>query len=673
MRLKYTGIVLIFVCLGSPLSGQAEVQDLYRRGASAQERGDFYTALELYRTALDANPSYLEPLQGTASCYFALGEYDEALNYIESARRYASENLELINLEGRILLGLGRFDEAQDRFAYVLQREPNNVHAQFGMAEREIADGKIQNAASRFREALRISPENRRALLSLVLLYDEIGNAAAAENYITQALYFYSNVAQVRWIASRHYRSQGEFPIAWEHARAAHELDPEFLDAGLLFSELSREKGESELALSVLESLLKYHRDSSLLWYQLGMAYRWLGRRDASLHAFSTALTMRSGNDAVRIALENTLLEATELEDERRKRYADYHVELAAEYESRNMIVKASQEYRRGLQINPYSETARLGLSEIWQRNGFVGQYQEELLLLQKEGYTSTSLTDDLEMIAPLLESSVSRRWKVEQFNIPRQEYKIGLFFLPESTFHPGIEEDLLAYMRDLVQGEESLSISVTREKVTGFAEAFRLARQYRTDYFLILGLNESERIITLQNRFYLSETGSLLSEWTVFRTGNHRLPEAFRRTVSDINSRLLPYGTLLERRFNQGLVDLGKVDGVKPEDRFIIVRAGGWRFPKDGFGFSYDESDVVGEFIVTAVDDLVCEGLVERRGFFDMVNQGDMLFQFIPDAQPEALPEEEVKDKGKSEVVSPEPLPLMPPDIYGIFLKLSD
>ena len=47
MRLKSPGIVLIFVCLVSPLSGQAEVQDLYRRGASAQERGDFYTALEL--------------------------------------------------------------------------------------------------------------------------------------------------------------------------------------------------------------------------------------------------------------------------------------------------------------------------------------------------------------------------------------------------------------------------------------------------------------------------------------------------------------------------------------------------------------------------------------------------------------------------------------------------
>ncbi len=204
MRIKSFGIILIFLGLLHPVWSQADVQELYRRGAAAQDQGDYYTALELYRTALEANPSYLEPLQGTASCYFALGEYDEALNYVDLARRYARENLDLINLEGRILLGLGRFDEAQERFGYVLQREPHNVHAQFGMAEREIAGGKIQNAAARFREALRISPENRRALLSLVLLYDEIGNADAAENYISQALYFYSNVAQVRWIAGRH-------------------------------------------------------------------------------------------------------------------------------------------------------------------------------------------------------------------------------------------------------------------------------------------------------------------------------------------------------------------------------------------------------------------------------------------------------------------------------------
>jgi len=672
MRFKPFGMVLILFCLIHPLWSQAEIQELYRRGAAAQDRGDFFTALELYRTALEANPSYLEPLQGTASCYFALGEYDEALNYIDRARRYASENIDLINLEGRILLGLGRFDEAQNRFASVLVREPHNVHAQFGMAEREIADGKIQNAAARFREALRISPENRRALLSLVLLYDEIGNDAAAENYITQALYFYSNVAQVRWIAARHYRSLGEIDMAWDHARAAHELDPESLDAGLLYAEISRERGEAELALSVLESLLKSHRDSSLLWYQLGMAYRRLGKIDPALQSFSTSLSMRSGDDAVRIALENTLLEATELEDQRRKRYADYHVELAAEYESRNMLLKASQEYRRGLQINPYSVTARLGLSELWQRSGYMGQYQEELLLLKQEGYVSTSLTDSLEMIAPMMENSVSRRWKVEQFNLPRQEYKLGLFFLPESTFHPGIEEDFLVYMKDLVQGEERLSITVTRERVTGFAEAFRLARQQGTDYFLMIRLHESERIITLQNRFYLSETGTLLSEWTVFRTGNHRIPEAFRRTVSDIGSRLIPYGRLLERRFNQGLVDLGKADGVKPGDRFTIVRSGRWRYPKDGFGFSYDPGDVVGEFLITAVDDLVSEGLVERKGFFDMVNQGDMLFPVsAPDSSAPRIEEE--NKKGKTEEISPEPLPLMPPDIYGIFLKLSD
>ncbi len=422
----------------------------------------------------------------------------------------------------------------------------------------------------------------------------------------------------------------------------------------------------------MLESLLLHHRDSSLLWYQLGMAYRHLGRIDPALHAFSTALTMRSGDDAVRIALENSLLEATDLEDERRRRYADYHIELAAEYETRNMVLKASQEYRRGLQINPYSERARLGLSEIWQRSGFWGQYQEELLLLKKEGNISTSLNDDLEMIEPLMDDSVSRRWRVEQFNLPRQEYKLGLFFLPQSTFHPGIEEDLMAYMRDLIQGEENLSISVTRERVTGFAEAFRLSRQHKTDYFLILGLHESERIITLENRFFLSETGSLLSDWTVFRTGNHRIPEAFRRTVSDISTRLIPYGSLLERRFNQGLVDLGKVDRIKPDDRFVIVRAGGWSFPKTGFGFSYEPEEVVGEFIVTAVDDLVCEGLVEKSGFFDMVNQGDMLFPLTPEEDPDSLPVE-VNEKEGNEEIPAAPLPLMPPDIYGIFLKLTD
>ena len=182
-------LFVLLICSLSAVSAN-EIQELNKRGEEAQNVGDYYSAIEYYKTAIDLNPAYLSPLRGISESYFILGEYSEALRYVTEALRFASSDLELVNLEGRILLGLGQIEEAHARFALVLSKEPNNINAQFGMAEREIAEGKIQNAAARYREALRISPENRRALLSLVLLYDEIGNENAANYYIMQALYF---------------------------------------------------------------------------------------------------------------------------------------------------------------------------------------------------------------------------------------------------------------------------------------------------------------------------------------------------------------------------------------------------------------------------------------------------------------------------------------------------
>ena len=646
-------LCLIFLAPERPPADEG-IRDIFSRGQEAQAKEEYYRAIEIYQTALEINPAYLSPLKGLAESYFALGEYEEALRFVGEARKYARKDVELKNWEGRILLGLGRFEEAEERFSQVLEVEPNNINAQFGMAEREIAGGKIQNAASRYREALRVWPENRRALLSLVLLYDEIGNPQAAESYVSQALLYYSDLPQVRWIAARHYFLRGGTEAAWEHAEMAFSLDPSALEAGLLLAELALRRGSEAKAIEVLESLLEDHRNSSPLWYQLGLAYRQGGAVELAIHALGTSLALRSGDDLVRLALENTLMEETPLRDSRRERYAKYHFALGEGYADRNLLAEAAREYRRGLQINPYSLEGRLRNGEIHRRMNYLSRYREELMILKQEGYEGTDLGDNLEMLQTKLEDSVSQRWGVEQFTLPRQEYSLALFLVSQNLVGGG--KDIAKYVQDLMEGVQNIGVKIAESWDGSFAQAFRRAREAETDYFLILEVTESGRLLSLKNRFYLSKTGSLLKEWGIFRTGNHRIPEALGRAVRDVSSFLTPYGRLLERRFDDGLIDLGRMDGLLSGDRYAVVRSGKWSLKKDGLGFFYEPGDVVGEFTVTETDDLVSQGKLEKTGFFDMMNQGDYLFAL-----------------GEEEVPLLETEPLIPPDLYSILLKLSN
>ena len=98
--------------------------------------------------------------------------------------------------------------------------------------------------------------------------------------------------------------------------------------------------------------------------------------------------------------------------------------------------------------------------------------------------------------------------------------------------------------------------------------------------------------------------------------------------------------GTLLVRKFDQGLVDLGSFQGLKKGDSMVIVRKGRVHLNPDMPGLSFDAQDALGDFLVTGVDEGVSEGTVRIHGYFDYINPGDQVV-FVPKplARPQVAP----------------------------------
>ena len=147
-------IVLVPVFAQSTQSPTA----LYSQGRQAQQASDNFKAIELYKSALQMNPAYVEPMIGLAETYFALGDYQEALSFATAAQQYDQSNMSILDLEGRALIGLGDFTRAKSLFDQVLASQPNNMGAQFGLAEIKVATGEPLSAAADFQNALSISP-----------------------------------------------------------------------------------------------------------------------------------------------------------------------------------------------------------------------------------------------------------------------------------------------------------------------------------------------------------------------------------------------------------------------------------------------------------------------------------------------------------------------------------
>lgn len=624
---RFFALLLVASAATATLAAQStqSVTSLYHQGRQAQISGNNYKAIDLYMAALAGNPSYVQPMEGLAETYFAMGQFSEALRYVREAEKFDQMNMSLVNLEGRIRIGLGQFPGAKKLFDRVLASQPNNIESKFGLAELSIATGEPKTAAASFENALSIAPENKRALLSLILLYDSLGDYSKAARYAQMALQYHPNDPQVHYIVARHYLDTMSYAEAQKQVETALSLRPGSVAETLLLSEIYLRTGQYQKVVPLVEGILSKNSNDYLLWYSLGLAYEKLGTTDKSIQSFDRAFTVRPDDEISRIALENELIAKTGLKDPRRAKYAAYHFNLGSEYDKRNYSDRAMREFRRGLLIDPYSMHGRLLYANLYNKEGFPAEYLNQLETLKKNGSTNTDILDSLDMESSLLQDSVSNTWGVNQFTITRQPYTISVFYSTKgSMIHYLGQAPLSVYFKSLLVGYENIAVDGNAAESSGFADAFKAAREAGSDYFVILHYNESQRYFRVTADLYVSQTGTKIDSNQSYRTGNYRVTDAMATVANDIHSVLPLRGRLLQRNFNSGLIDLGRLDGVKKGDKLLIIKSGSMTIARDRLGFEYPPDAVIGDFQVSRVDALVSEGTVTKNQFFDLINPQD-------------------------------------------------
>ena len=91
-----------------------------------------------------------------------------------------------------------------------------------------------------------------------------------------------------------------------------------------------------------------------------------------------------------------------------------------------------------------------------------------------------------------------------------------------------------------------------------------------------------------------------------------------------------------LEREFDDGLIDLGRYQGIEEEQELLIIKKGRLDLATETVGFAYAEDDVLGSFRVTNRDENVSEGKITTKGFFDLINPEDevVLAPILPEPE---------------------------------------
>lgn len=640
MERKFRRRSLAFVlCMAATVVPAQTARQYYDRGVEKQRRADYYGAGEDFHEALRINASYADAWFSLAQVTYELDDYNLALTYLDNAEKYARDKLEIQNLRGLTYIALNRLDDARAVFGAMLKKAPNDVNARFGLAELDLFAGRYDAAKSRYADALKRQADNRKALLSLALLSAETGNDRAAQDYVQQALYYHGADAQVHYLAAYLAARVGNLDEAERRARAAVQIDGDFVKAYVLLASVLFAQARYDEVIDIGDYLIARERGTVSAWYLKGLCQVRQGNDEAAIATWATALTIDEHDEVMRSALELLVMRTTQVEDARRAQWAAYHLKKGRDYARLFMGEEARYEYQRALKINPNDARTRDEFAALLSQVGLNELYLQQLKFISEherapdggdadeaESYRKIRMADTIEAYDSLLKYSLNNAWDIDPFYLDKTRWHVGLYYTdsPVQLLHSEVEHISAEMIQDIFTGVAITSVEVRNHPVSGYGEAFRLAREGGMDYFVMLTVDETEREVAMNAVIYSARTGVELTRFGLFRTGNDKYASVLRSFRRNLLAMLPVRGKIIARSVNEVLVDIGKVEGMTENTVLDVIKAGAVRTKDSTVGVEFTRDALLGTITVKRVGEEIAQGTLRQKGFYDRVNVGD-------------------------------------------------
>jgi tetratricopeptide (TPR) repeat protein len=146
-----------------------------------QANGLLPEAIQGYRALMTVDPAEGRWPHLLALILSGLGRLDEALPLLQKVTELApQQTIGWLRL-GDTQLKINHLAEAESAYQEVLKCTPGDVYALFGLGRCDLQAGRLTAARSRLQQAVASNPDFPGAQTLLAMVFDQLGNAAAAE------------------------------------------------------------------------------------------------------------------------------------------------------------------------------------------------------------------------------------------------------------------------------------------------------------------------------------------------------------------------------------------------------------------------------------------------------------------------------------------------------------
>jgi tetratricopeptide (TPR) repeat protein len=234
---------------------------------------------------------------------------------------------------GRTLMTQGRLDEAAEQFRQALRADPTDVNSLLGLGNVMVAGGKDDAAIECYRQALQINPDSPEAHVNLAVIL----------------------------------ANHGKVDEAIEHNRKAIALNPTHLTARVNLAVALAGQGHYEEALEQYRIALRHNPDHVLTHVNMAIALTAMGRTAEAREHYQLA-SAKLGEMGLVLAQQQQWEEAKARYREALRfdpQNAQIHCRLAAVLQHQGNYSAAREQYAEALRLNPGNAEAERGLGEL--------------------------------------------------------------------------------------------------------------------------------------------------------------------------------------------------------------------------------------------------------------------------------------------------------------------
>jgi len=489
---------------------------------------------------------------------------------------------------------------------------------------------------SRLERALRLSPDQRKALLSLILIYEHLGEDEIAREYLDIARSVHRGRAEVHILAAEYFVRSGDYEEAALAARTAQAIAPMNRSATRIRAEIALLLESHLETATIAEELIAEDRQDARAWYLRAVAKQRMGEIEDAMTSIRTALRIAPDDETLRIWAEWLAMNEFALESDPRASLAGTRAVEAAALERSFRYERAMKTYRRALQLSPLDTSLRRRYAELFRKMGYGASYLQELRVLQSNGITDPEIERSIEVYENALSSSVAARWDIDQFTIDRDRTPISISMVSLEAY-PQSDQAVLDFIGRTIQGLETVDV-VHAAPVSSYSETFSAARTHGADYFLQLAVATTEDVLTIAADIHVGRTGVRVQRLSIVRSGPDHAAEATDAFAEALVGLLPVRGEIIDRRGRSVVIDLGSRHGIEVGDEFDVVTSAGLTVAPDELRYLYTPDHVVATIAITAVDDLVAEGTLTLGGVLDSVRTGDKVIAVTDEEEQGAL-----------------------------------